>query len=170
MSTFQRLPRALTLLACALFAANSASAAEAVSWRQNLDAARIEATQSHKLLLIHFYTHSCGPCRILDQDVFSQPHVSAGMEVNYVPVKVDADVSPAIASALRIDRVPTDVIMTPEGNVVAAFPATRTVAPARWTPFAFASPMPPSTWIGISTRAASSSIRRYALGLNGCPE
>jgi protein disulfide-isomerase len=55
---------------------------------------------------------------LLDQNVFSQPQVAAAIEQDFVPVRVDADASPALASAFRIDRVPTEFVMTPDGNVL----------------------------------------------------
>jgi protein disulfide-isomerase len=92
--------------------------AEPVRWRSNVDAAKIEATQSGKLVLLHFWTTSCGPCKALDRDVFSQPQIGDFLDQNFVPVKVDADLAPALASAYEINRVPTDVVLTPQGNVV----------------------------------------------------
>lgn len=95
------------------------SYAEPVRWRNNVDAAKIEATQSGKLVLLHFWTTTCGPCKQLERDVFSQPQIGDFLDQNFVPVKVDADQAPALASAYSIDRVPTDVVLTPQGNVVA---------------------------------------------------
>jgi YHS domain-containing protein len=54
----------------------------------------------------------------LDQNVFSQPQVAAAVEQDFVPVRIDADASPALASAFRIDRVPTEFVMTSDGNVL----------------------------------------------------
>jgi YHS domain-containing protein/thiol-disulfide isomerase/thioredoxin len=90
-----------------------------VAWRTNLDAAKIEAAQTGRLLLLHFYTQSCGPCKALDAAVLNQPQVGAAVEQSYVPVKIDAEASEAIARMFRIDRVPTEVVLTPEGRVVA---------------------------------------------------
>ncbi|MBA3485307.1 MAG: thioredoxin family protein [Pirellulales bacterium] len=90
-----------------------------VAWRTNLDQAKMEAAQSGRLLLIHFTTKSCGPCRVLDQNVFSQPHVGPAIEQNYIPVRVDADASPALAAMYRIDRVPTEIVATAEGQQLA---------------------------------------------------
>ncbi len=109
------LTAALLSLACG----PSHSQAEPVRWRNNLDAAKIEATQSGKLVLLHFWTTSCGPCRTLERDVFSLPQIGDFLDQNFVPVKVDADLAPALSSAYEIDRVPTDVVLTPQGNVVA---------------------------------------------------
>src|SRR5690606_15063025 len=73
-----------------------------------------------KMVLLHFWTSTCGPCRVLDRDVFSQPQVSEAIERDFVPVKINADDSPALASAYRIEKVPTDILLTPQGNVVAS--------------------------------------------------
>lgn len=74
---------------------SSTSGADAVRWRDSLDGAKVEAAQSGKLVLLHFYTSSCGPCRMLDENVFSQPQVGDAMEGSYIPIKIDAENSPA---------------------------------------------------------------------------
>jgi len=106
----------------AVVAPLAAVAESSVRWRNNLDAAKIEATQSNRLLLLHFTRKSCGPCKYLDDNVFSQPHVGPAIEQQYVPVRIDSDTSPALASSFRIDRVPTEIILTPQGDVVANLP------------------------------------------------
>ncbi len=92
---------------------------EAVKWRDNLNEAKIEATESGKLLLLHFYTSSCGPCRMLDENVFSQPQIAESITTNFIPVKLDADLSRALAGSYQIERVPTDIILNSQGNVIA---------------------------------------------------
>jgi YHS domain-containing protein/thiol-disulfide isomerase/thioredoxin len=96
-----------------------AAAPVGVAWRDNVDAAKIEAAQSGRLVLLHFYTRTCAPCKLLDQNVLSQPHVGLAVEREYVPVKIDADTAPALANMYKIDRVPSEVVLTPQGNVVA---------------------------------------------------
>ena len=92
---------------------------QGVAWRSNLDAAKVEAAESGKLLLLHFWSPTCGPCRNLDQAVFPMPQVAQAVERGFVPVKINTAISPAMAQAFRIDRVPTDIILTSQGNVVA---------------------------------------------------
>jgi len=110
------------LLLVAILSATTAicQAEERVRWRNTLDAAKIEASQQNKLVLLHFWSSTCGPCRQLKENVFSQPHVAEAIEANYVPVKVNADNSSALASAYQVDRVPTDVVLSGQGNVVAS--------------------------------------------------
>jgi YHS domain-containing protein len=97
-----------------------------VAWRENLDEAKMEAARTNRLLLLHFWTPSCGPCKILDQNVLSQPQVGSAVERSYVPVKINADAQPAWARMYSIDRVPTEVVITPEGNVVATLQTPNT--------------------------------------------
>lgn len=114
------LVRLVAVLPLAAALANNVSAS-AVAWRTNLDAAKIEATQSGKLLLLHFYTDTCGPCKVLEQQVFNQPHVGAELEKSFIPVKVNASHSPALAGMFRVERWPTDVIISPQGSMLAKF-------------------------------------------------
>lgn len=108
-----------TLLVAACLPAVTLAQSPGVAWRTNLDQAKMEAAQSNRLLLLHFTTSKCGPCRLLDQNVFSQPHVGPAIEQDYVPVRIDADASPALAEMYRIRNVPTEIIATPQGQVLA---------------------------------------------------
>jgi protein disulfide-isomerase len=91
---------------------------QGVNWRTNLEQAKLEAAQSKRLVLVHFMTRTCGPCKYLDQNVFSLPQVGAAIEQDFVPVRIDADASPALQAMFRVDKVPNEFIMTPEGNVL----------------------------------------------------
>jgi hypothetical protein len=97
-----------------------------IAWRNNLDAAKVEAAQSGRLLLLHFWTKTCGPCRVLERNVLSQPQVGVAVERDYVPVKVEADAQPGLSSMYRIDVVPIDVVITPDGSVVTRLQAPET--------------------------------------------
>lgn len=117
----QAFVRSVVALAAAI-APLAAFAESSVRWRSNLDAAKIEATQSNRLLLLHFTRKSCGPCKYLDDNVFSQPHVGPAVEQHFVPVRIDADTSPALAASFQLKSVPTEILLTPQGQVVANLP------------------------------------------------
>ncbi len=62
---------------------------EHVPWARNFAAARKEAKAKGKLIMVDFYTETCGWCKRLDSDVFPKPAVAEAMRP-FVPVKVDA--------------------------------------------------------------------------------
>ena len=109
----------LIVLFSVLLAAPAVAQQEAVHWQHDLEAAKIAAKESGRLVLIHFWTPSCGPCMALDKNVFNQPGVASAIETQYVPVKMNADENSATAQWYGITRVPTDVVATPDGQVVA---------------------------------------------------
>ena len=121
----------------------------AIQWQNDLDAARAMAERENKLLLVHFYTKSCGPCRVLDDTVFSQPNVAATLHSHFVPVKLNAEEFQATAERFGISRVPSDVVITPEGRLL-----ERMVSPA--TPMAYIGRM-----TGIATQYARQAGRDF---------
>jgi len=91
---------------------------EPIAWVPNLEAAKAEAKQTGRLVLVHFWTEDCAPCVALERNVFSQPEVAAALKPQFVAVKLNANANPATASSMGVTRVPTDVIITPDGQVV----------------------------------------------------
>ncbi|QDU55769.1 thioredoxin family protein [Aeoliella mucimassa] len=106
---------ALLMAPSALVVAQSTSA---ITWQKDLDAARAMAERDQKLLLVHFYNDNCSPCRMLDATVFNQPTVAGAVHSHYVPVKLNTNDFPATAERFGITRVPTDVVITPQGQVI----------------------------------------------------
>src|SRR5215213_8901509 len=103
---------------------------ESVHWHKDLESAKVVAKETNRLVLVHFWTPSCGPCMALNQNVFNQPGVANAIETQFVPVKLNADENSATATWYGITRVPTDVIVTPDGQIV-----TKIVSPP--TPAAY---------------------------------
>ncbi len=119
-----------------------------IRWAENLEAAKAEAQQTGKLVLVHFATPTCGPCRVLDNRVFNQPSVASTVHQKYVPVKLNANEVPAIAQSFGITQVPTDVVVTPQGQVV-----EKLVSPAT-----------PTAYLGKMAGIASHYARRGGAG------
>lgn len=122
----KRLCNAVVIAMWVAWAAPAETAAEAFPWRYDLNAARVEAAQTGRLLLVHFGTKTCPPCRRLEQTVFSQTAVGQAISTNYVPVKIDADEERQLAETLGVQAVPNDVIITPAGQVVESFVSPKT--------------------------------------------
>src|SRR5215212_2349007 len=120
----------LVVVLSALLAMPALAQQEAVHWQKDLESAKVVAKQTNRLVLVHFWTPSCGPCMALNQNVFNQPGVASAIETQFVPVKLNADENSATATWYGITRVPMDVIVTPDGQLV-----TKLVSPP--TPAAY---------------------------------
>ena len=97
-----------------LFAANP----EPNVWQPDIDTARRVASQTNRLVLMHFWGPQCEPCRQVEAQVFSQPEVMKALSANYVLVKIDTNALRLTAEQYGVVRIPTDVITTPTGQVV----------------------------------------------------
>lgn len=111
-------------------AAQTGQALGGLQWAPDYEGAKAAASESGKLVLLHFSTPSCQPCQLLETRVFNQPNVAGAIQQKFVPVKINANESPELAQSFGITQVPTDVIVTAEGKVVERF-----VSPA--TPMAY---------------------------------
>ena len=98
--------------------ASSASAQQAIHWQPTLETANRLAGQTNRLVLIHFWTDWCKSCAQVEQEVFSRPDVAAALETDFVPVRLNADHFPAKVREYGVSVLPTDIILTPQGQPV----------------------------------------------------
>jgi thioredoxin-related protein/YHS domain-containing protein len=112
--------RRSTLLACmfVLFFAAPGRAEDLIPWSANLEQAQDVAARRNQLVLLHFTSDNCAPCRALEQNVFSRDQVARAVGDKFVPVKINVDQRPDLARKYNVDRWPTDVIITPAGYAV----------------------------------------------------
>lgn len=109
--------QALLQAAVALFMTATAAAAN-LPWQPNLEAAQRVAQQSGRLILIHFWSPGCVPCMRVEREVFARPETLAALEPHFVMVKINAEEAPATTRAYGVSSVPTDVVITPAGQLV----------------------------------------------------
>lgn len=92
--------------------------AEQIQWAQNLDQARLLASQQNKLLLIHFWTPDCGPCKTIESKVFPTAMVADAINEHFVPLKVNAYENEQLRTYFGVQKWPTDVVCTVDGRAL----------------------------------------------------
>jgi YHS domain-containing protein/thiol-disulfide isomerase/thioredoxin len=111
-----------------LVAAAAASGQDQMPWQPNLEAAQRVAAETNRLVLIHFWAPWCRPCVQLDSTVFADSATAKGLEANFVLVKLNADQETAARRRFGVSSLPTDVIITPSGTLVAQLQSPPTAA------------------------------------------
>ncbi|MHB8902201.1 MAG: thioredoxin family protein [Thermoguttaceae bacterium] len=119
---------ALSLALALCLTTGACLGASAISWQPSLERAQILAAHSNRLVLVHFWGNGCPPCEWMEREVFTRPDVAQALDRGFVAVKINKDQSPGDASQFGVAAVPTDVIITPQGQVVGSFVGRATAA------------------------------------------
>lgn len=89
-----------------------------VAWRTDLGKALTLAESQNKSVVIDFYADWCGPCRQMTRTTFQDDRVVQRLK-GVIPVKIDTDVQRDVALRYRIAAMPTTVILSPTGQLLA---------------------------------------------------
>lgn len=112
------MPRTLALALVALPFVTPPAAAQEVKWHHDYTAARKEAAETGRPLLLDFGTESCFYCKKLDATTFRDPKIVARLNGGFVAVKVDANKHPRLTAALEVESFPTLVLAGADGKVI----------------------------------------------------
>ncbi|MCA9085511.1 MAG: thioredoxin family protein [Planctomycetaceae bacterium] len=106
-----RVPFFITAVVC--LASCSSRTAASDGWYSSYDQAKAAAEANGIPLLIHFHASYCGPCRQMNQQVFSQPEVQHKLQDGIASVEIDVGQHPDIARQYGATTVPRDVVVYP---------------------------------------------------------
>jgi YHS domain-containing protein/thiol-disulfide isomerase/thioredoxin len=105
----------------ALCLTNVGLGASAVQWQPTLERAQVVAAHSNRLVLIHFWGNGCRPCEWMEREVFTRPDVAQAIDRGFVAVKINKDQFPNAARQFGVAAVPTDVVITPQGQILGSY-------------------------------------------------
>ena len=83
--------------------------------------------EGDKPAVIDFYATWCGPCKMMNERVFTQKVVGDYFKKNFIPLKVDMEKGEGIALRKKFDvnAFPTMFILDAEGNIVGKLQGAR---------------------------------------------
>lgn len=93
----------------------AARSGDTVAFLHDFAAARTDAQEAGKPLFIDFETTWCGPCKLMDQWVYTADPV-VGASKGVVAVKVDGDDNPDLVKTHKVVGYPTMILLAPDGS------------------------------------------------------
>lgn len=119
-----------TLAVPLLLVSLSADAAQAagINWHKDLASADREATSRNKPLLIMVDAPWCGYCRKMLAQTFPDPAVVTRINAQFIPVLINANEQPALVRSLKVDAMPTVLVVAAGRRIVARFTGFQTAA------------------------------------------
>ena len=79
-----------------------------------------KAKAEKKIVFLDAYTTWCGPCKLLQKNVFTKPEVGALFNQKFINVKIDMESGegPKLAQKYPLEGYPTLFFINPDGKVV----------------------------------------------------
>lgn len=91
---------------------------EKTSWEK----VKAKAKAEKKLIFVDVYTTWCGPCKMLDRQVFSDQETGRRINAFFISYKADAEAQGrALAVKYGVKAFPTGLFLDAEGNLVHSF-------------------------------------------------
>lgn len=113
--------RLIALILCGLVTFSSLATAgppAAIAWQRDFrQAARMSARQKKPLLVV-VTAPWCGYCHKMMRETFADRRVAEMVNSGYLPVLVDMDTNERLAGALRVEALPTTLVISPDYKVV----------------------------------------------------
>ena len=124
------LPGALRFLLAATMIAVACADARAAEngWYTDFAEAQSRAARLNRPILVHFYAEWCAPCKRMDRDVLYVPAFLEALHRSVVPVKLDVSANEQLSRKYRVESVPTDLFLTPDGRVLGVMNGYREMA------------------------------------------
>jgi len=88
-----------------------------IAWTYDYEAGLAAAREANKPVMVDVFATWCGPCKMLDENVFSRADVAEASQ-DFVTIRVDGDQHPDTVNKLGVSGYPTVLFLTPEAKEI----------------------------------------------------
>jgi thiol-disulfide isomerase/thioredoxin len=104
-------------LACSFLIAQYGSAQSGeIHWYKTLGEAIAVAQQTNQPIMIDFWADWCGPCKIMDAEVYSDPALVAAFREKMIGARIHFDLQPEMARKFEVPALPYLVFTSSNGT------------------------------------------------------
>ena len=89
-----------------------------IPWGDNLRQAQELSRQTGKPVLLHFFSDTCPPCKMMEKSTFPNPTIANTIQNSFIPVKLNVRNYPREAQMFNVQGVPMDIVLSPDGQQV----------------------------------------------------
>lgn len=120
--------RPLTIYTCAiLITAASHLEAAGVQWRSSFLDALNESVKTKKHMVVQVTADWCTYCKKMDAVTMADPEIASLINSSFIPVKLDADAQKSLVQRIKVEYVPSTVIISGDRKILAKLPGFQSI-------------------------------------------